>query len=359
MSEWREINGVAVLPDTYTIDEDGAVRMRRYKTDSDWYERNPDVLTKTRLRKERHLRPAKDQPVCCRILYNGSTWTDLYDARLAVEDKISPEEREAAAAYRKKRREWLRTVEKCPRCGGFNAYHRSNLHAIELEVTWDFEFGHRPLKQLIDYDASRIAPMCDRCEQAAYQKAAETYHNRDNPEPVPAEKSRPKVVVFDCETTGLHPDQDDEMLSLGFCDLEENEVWYSLLHPLKNSSWNDAERINGISPRRVANSPSIEECREVVQGVIDSAEILIGYNVDFDHGFLEAAGFNLEGKTFIDVMIPFAEAYGEWNDYFQDYKWQKLTTAAAHIGYEWKGSAHGALADAQATAAVYKWLQAQ
>lgn len=53
-------------------------------------------------------------------------------------------------------------------------------------------------------------------------------------------------------------------------------------------------------------------------------------------------------------MTEFAEIYGEWNDARDDWKWQKLTTAAAYYGLSFEGTAHDSLADAKMTAAVYK-----
>lgn len=34
-------------------------------------------------------------------------------------------------------------------------------------------------------------------------------------------------------------------------------------------------------------------------------------------------------------MPIFAEIYGEWSDYFGEYKWQKLTTCAAYYHFDW------------------------
>lgn len=56
-------------------------------------------------------------------------------------------------------------------------------------------------------------------------------------------------------------------------------------------------------------------------------------------------------------MLEFAKEYGEWNEYFGDYKWQKLSTAASYYGYKFK--AHDSLEDVRATLYVYKKLQSQ
>lgn len=56
-------------------------------------------------------------------------------------------------------------------------------------------------------------------------------------------------------------------------------------------------------------------------------------------------------------MIEFAEIYGEWNDYYGNYKWQKLTIAAYYYGYNFDDSAHDSLEDAKATLVVYNAIK--
>ena len=54
-------------------------------------------------------------------------------------------------------------------------------------------------------------------------------------------------------------------------------------------------------------------------------------------------------------MIDFARQYGEWDSYHEDYKWQKLVTAARYYGYEFK--AHDSMNDVFATLYVYQMMQ--
>jgi len=56
-------------------------------------------------------------------------------------------------------------------------------------------------------------------------------------------------------------------------------------------------------------------------------------------------------------MLRFAPIYGEIHPFYGDYAWQKLTTAAACINYEWVGNAHRALADTLATRALWVWME--
>lgn len=51
-------------------------------------------------------------------------------------------------------------------------------------------------------------------------------------------------------------------------------------------------------------------------------------------------------------MRDFAAIYGEWSEYYCDYKWQRLTTAARYYGYDF--TTHDCLDDALAALYVYK-----
>ena len=122
--------------------------------------------------------------------------------------------------------------------------------------------------------------------------------------------------------------------------------------PYFEKEWPDAEDVNGISPDMVQDAPYPHELIPTVKGIFDAAGTIVAYNNEFDLGFLRSWGICVDGKKQVDVMRDFAEVYGEWNDYFCDYKWQKLTTAAHYYGYDF--AAHDSLEDARATLFVYK-----
>ncbi len=85
--------------------------------------------------------------------------------------------------------------------------------------------------------------------------------------------------------------------------------------------------------------------------LMEKAAAIVAYNAAFERGVLRNYGIE-PVVAFIDPMLMFAEVYGEWNDYFQNYRWQKLGTAASYYGYEFK--AHDALEDVRATRFVFE-----
>ena len=156
-----------------------------------------------------------------------------------------------------------------------------------------------------------------------------------------------KIIFFDTETTGITVS--DEILSLAIVDQDGNTLFNELIRPSRKKKWPDAARVNHITPDAVKNRPTFRFFRKQVQEIFDAADLVVGYNVDFDLGFIRNKGIRYSGPV-VDVMEEFAPIYGEWSDYFENYKWQKLTTCARYYGYDWGDSAaHDALADTLAT----------
>ena len=56
-------------------------------------------------------------------------------------------------------------------------------------------------------------------------------------------------------------------------------------------------------------------------------------------------------------MIEFAKIYGEWNNYYGNHTYQKLTNAACYYGYNFDELAHDSLEDVKATLVVYNAIR--
>lgn len=106
----------------------------------------------------------------------------------------------------------------------------------------------------------------------------------------------------------------------------------------------------------VKNAPIIDDVMPQIMTIIKYAKVIIGYNIYFDLDFIQTAGCSIPNDTnIVDVMTIFARIYGEYSDYFGDYKWQKLTTCADYYGYDWGlDTAHNSLSDCKATLFCYK-----
>lgn len=181
-------------------------------------------------------------------------------------------------------------------------------------------------------------------------------------------------IVFDTETTGLNPER-DEIIQLSIIDGTGKVLFDEYIKPSRRKKWPEAQKVSGISPEMVKNCKTFRFFRKTIQDIFDSHKTIIAYNIGFDADFLRASRVDVfrkvspgikfntlfdelpeesQKKDFQDVMIDFAEVYGEWSDYKNSYKWQKLSTAAAY--YNFKFSAHNSLEDVKATLFVAKKL---
>lgn len=165
-------------------------------------------------------------------------------------------------------------------------------------------------------------------------------------------------IILDTETTGLTAGK-DELLQVSIIDENGRTIIDSYVKPTSCTEWPEAMAVNHITPEMVEDAPTIRYAalHDQIQAALNAADAIIGYNTAFDIGFLEAAGFEIPDRPQIDVMREFAEVYGEVSEAHNDYKWQKLTTAAAYYDYQWPIEAHNSLADCQATLYVYNMMR--
>ena len=162
------------------------------------------------------------------------------------------------------------------------------------------------------------------------------------------------TIVFDTETTGLKPDE-DEILQISIIDGEGRTLLNSYVSPYRKNSWPKAQRVNGIGRETVLDAPYPHELIPVVRGIFGSAKTLIAYNNPFDLSFLAKWGVSPEGKEQVDVMLEFAEMYGEPDEKHGGFKWKKLVFAADYYGYSYR--AHDSLEDVRATLYVYNKMR--
>jgi len=152
-----------------------------------------------------------------------------------------------------------------------------------------------------------------------------------------------KILVFDVETTGLSPTL-DEIIQITILDGYGSELFSSYIKPTRHKIWIEAQRINGIRYEMVKDAPTFRKVKKEIQEIFNNAELIVGYNVDFDIEFIEAAGVVVTGTRF-DVMTAFASYRAGIEHSF--YRKSRLTECAEYFGYSF--NPHDAEEDARAT----------
>lgn len=158
------------------------------------------------------------------------------------------------------------------------------------------------------------------------------------------------LTVFDTETTGLHPGQGDEIISIGAIRvlngrLIGQELFESLvrtarpIHP-------ESQKIHGIRAEMLADAPGQADALGRFLQFADNS-ILVGHNVAFDMRFLDLAGKRHQlriPQLALDTLLLSAVVYPERDQH-------SLEAIAERLGVTVLGR-HTSLGDALVTAEV-------
>lgn len=166
------------------------------------------------------------------------------------------------------------------------------------------------------------------------------------------------VVILDTETTGLGDDA--EIVQLAAIDRQSNVLINTLIkcpHPelLLRPGRNGvcATDIHGIRPEHLEGAPTVEQLRrETKEFEFLHGAALVIYNADYDYPLLDRT-IGISYRNFMRpavvtcAMKVYAAYVGDWNDYFGNYKWQKLPAMPG-------ATAHDALGDCRSTLAIIR-----
>ena len=160
------------------------------------------------------------------------------------------------------------------------------------------------------------------------------------------------IITFDVESTGTNPKKDQIIelsLQIGFDENCEHKTWRLKpsvpINPL-------AEKVHGISISDLENCQNFKTACSEFLDYFKKAKVIIGYNVEFDIGFLQAElarnGFDTINLKEINIVDP----YQIWR------KCEPRKLSAAHerfVGTKLE-NAHSAQADVAGTVNVLKGM---
>lgn len=160
------------------------------------------------------------------------------------------------------------------------------------------------------------------------------------------------VLTFDVETTGLNPAQ-DQIIELcvqkGFGPEAESRTWRFLPEvPISPQ----ATSVHGITKEDLLGSPRFSECISEIRPYFDSAEALLGYNLEFDLGFVQAEFQRASAEALAIGAKLLLDPYLLWR------KMEPRSLSDAHqrfVGTSFEG-AHSATEDVAATARVMQGM---
>ena len=162
------------------------------------------------------------------------------------------------------------------------------------------------------------------------------------------------TVILDTETTGLHPEWDDELLSLAIVDSDGRRLFNSLVRPRRHEAWPQAQRVNGISPAMVWDAPTADELSDVVSSFVSDGHLVVGFNLIFDLKFLLCEEIiSQPPQITFDVMREYARVHPRRSGRGSR-GWVRLEDVAHHYGIAF--FPHNALEDARATAGCFRAL---
>lgn len=165
-------------------------------------------------------------------------------------------------------------------------------------------------------------------------------------------------VVFDTETTGLRPDQGDEIVQIAAVRIVngrrvEGEVFDTLVNP-RRAIPAASTAVHGITDAMVADAPMIETVIARFHAFAEGA-VLVAHNAPFDMAFLRRLGPQ-QGLAFdhpiLDTVLLSAVAFGQHEVHSLDALTQRLGVTLP------EEARHTAIGDTVATADAFQKLLA-
>ena len=157
-----------------------------------------------------------------------------------------------------------------------------------------------------------------------------------------------KVVIFDVETTGTSAERDQIIelcIQTSLEDESQTQTWrFKPSVPISP----EAQAVHGISAEDVANCPPFSAHVDEIREIVESADVLVGYNLTFDLEFLSAEVRRSDRPALKVEQTLLVDPYQIWRHF------EPRNLGAAHqrfVGSEFDG-AHSATADVAATGRV-------
>ncbi|OUD14599.1 3'-5' exonuclease [Thioflexithrix psekupsensis] len=166
-------------------------------------------------------------------------------------------------------------------------------------------------------------------------------------------------IFLDTETTGI--DQHAEVIEIAVLDREGTPLLDTLIRPQSPIPW-QAESVHGIANEMVRDAPTFAEVWPSLNALLQQHPVVI-YNRAFDLRLIAqtARRYQIVAMQPLVVhcaMVMYAAFYGQWDEDYEAFIWQRLGEAAAQIGLKFPDTLtpHRAYADADMCRQVVLYL---
>ena len=241
-----------------------------------------------------------------------------------------------------------------------------NYETVEEPVAYQMRGGEK----VFFYDkrtAVRLPLMCVKCGKAIRykRKLCEACYAEDLAERrIEGDKhrnafygmKRERVLFFDLELTGFY--DRDEIISISIVDGNGDVVMNTFVKPTHTKRWKRTEKIHGITPDMVKDSPTLEELIPEIKRIFDGADRIIAYGISTDFSHIKTIyETEAEQEALHDKIRCCANEFVRYiHEHLPDQVHASLTDAMECLHIEWDGIPHSSIADTVACRKVWSAL---
>lgn len=165
-----------------------------------------------------------------------------------------------------------------------------------------------------------------------------------------------RVLFFDLELTGFY--SHDEILSITIVDGAGDEVMDTLVKPEHTKKWKKTEKVHGITPEMVEDSPLLCDLKPEIKRIFGEADVIIAYGVSTDYSHIKYIYDTEEEQLALHEKVRCCA--NEFVRYAHENRPEivhaSLIDAMEAFGIEWRGVPHSSVADTFACRDVWDRL---
>ena len=254
-------------------------------------------------------------------------------------------------------------------CGYYTADRLEKMHyePVEEPVAYTYKADKSVLFFYDKRTAKRLPLMCVKCgKDIRYKKklcegcySEDLSKRREEGNAMRAAyygMDRAKVLFFDLELTGFY--DRDEILSITIVDGFGTSIMDTFVRPEHTTSWKRTEKVHGITPDMVTDSPTLKELTPKIKEIFENAENIIAYGVSTDYSHIkyiydteaEREALHKKVRCCANEFVRYA------HENRPDVVHASLTDAMSCFEIEWEGIPHSSVADTLGCRKVWEVL---